>query len=58
MTYLNDLGRHPPEPAAEFASLVVRSARWQRAARPYLLAIGALALSVAEGTRLAAGVRQ
>jgi hypothetical protein len=58
LTHLNDLRREPPEPGAELASIVVRSARWQRAARPYLLAVGALALSVAEGTRVAAGVRR
>jgi hypothetical protein len=58
LTHLDDLRRHPPEPAGELASMVVRRARWQRAARPYLLAVGALAMSVAEGTRVAAGVRR
>jgi hypothetical protein len=58
LTHLDDLRRHPPEPAGELASIVVRSARWQRAARPYLLAVGALAMSVAEGTRVAVGARR
>jgi hypothetical protein len=58
LKHLDDLRRHPPEPAAELALIVVRRARWQRSARPYLLAAGALAMSVAEGTRLAAGVRR
>ena len=58
LTHLDDLRRHPPEPAGELASIVMRSARWQRAARPYLLAVGALALSVAEGARVAAGTRR
>lgn len=58
LTHLDDLRRHPPEPAAELASMVVRSARWQRSARPYLLAVGALAMSVAEGTRVAVGARR
>ena len=58
LSHLEDLGRHPPEPAGELAPMVLRSARWQRAARPYFLAAGALAMSVAEGTRVAAGVRR
>lgn len=58
LTHLDDLRRHSPEPAGELAAMVVRSARWQRAARPYLLAAGALAMSVAEGSRVAAGVRR
>jgi hypothetical protein len=58
LTHLDDLRRHPPEPVAELASVVVRSARWQLAARPYLLAVGALAMSVAEGTRVATGTRR
>lgn len=58
LTHLDDLRRHPPEPAGELASLVVRTARWQGAARPYLLAVGALAMSVAEGARVAAGARR
>jgi hypothetical protein len=58
LTHLYDLRRNPPEPPGELASMVVRSARWQRAARPYFLAAGALAMSVAEGTRVAAGVRR
>jgi hypothetical protein len=58
LTHLEDLRRHPPEPVAELATLVVRSARWQLVARPYLLAVGALAMSVAEGTRVAAGARR
>jgi hypothetical protein len=58
LTHLDDLRRHPPEPVAELASIVVRSARWQLAARPYLLAVGALAMSMAEGTRVAGGRRR
>jgi hypothetical protein len=58
LTHLDDLRRYPPEPMAELASIIVRSARWQAAARPYLLAVGALAMSVAEGTRVAMGARR
>jgi hypothetical protein len=58
LTHLDDLRGHPPEPAGELASIVVRRAQWQRAARPYILAVGALALSVAEGTRVAVGARR
>ena len=58
LRHLDDLRRHPPEPVAELASIVVGTARWQLAARPYLLAVGALAVSVAEGTRVAAGARR
>jgi hypothetical protein len=57
-THLDDLRRHPPEPARELASRVVRTARWQRAARPYLSAVGALAMSMAEVTRVAVGARR
>lgn len=58
LAHLDDLRRHPPEPVAELAAIVVRSARWQLAARPYLLAVGALAMSAAEGTRVALGARR
>jgi hypothetical protein len=58
LIHLDDLRRHPPEPMTELASIIVRSARWQLAARPYLLAVGALAMSVAEGTRVAVGARR
>jgi hypothetical protein len=58
LTHLDELRRHSPEPAGELASIVVRSARWQRAARPYLLAVGALAMSVAEGTRVGVGAHR
>ena len=58
LTHLNDLRRNPPAPGAELASIIVRTARWQRAARPYLLAVGALAMSVAEGIRVDVGARR
>jgi hypothetical protein len=58
LAHLEDLRRHPPEPVAELAAIVVRSARWQLVARPYLLAVGALAMSMAEGTRVGMGARR
>jgi hypothetical protein len=58
LSYLDDLRGHPPEPTRELASIVVRTARWQLAARPYLLAVGALAMSVAEGARVGMGARR
>ena len=58
LAHLDDLRRHPPEPVAELASIVVRSARWQMAARPYLVAVGALAMSMAEGAGVAGGRRR
>jgi hypothetical protein len=58
LTHLDELRRHPPEPAGELASIIVRTARWQSAARPYLLAIGALAMSAAEGTRVVLAARR
>jgi hypothetical protein len=58
LAYLGDLRRDQPEPVTELASIIVRTARWQLAARPYLLAVGALAMSVADGTRVAAGARR
>jgi hypothetical protein len=58
LTHLDELRRNPPEPGAELALIVVRSARWQRAARPYLLAVGALAMSMAEGARVTVGTRR
>jgi hypothetical protein len=58
LTHLDDLRRHPPEPVAELASIIVRSARWQLVTRPYLLAVGALAVSVAEAARVGMGRRR
>jgi hypothetical protein len=58
LRHLDDLGRHPPEPATELAPIVVRRARWQRSARPYLVAVGALAMGVAEGAMVALGARR
>jgi hypothetical protein len=55
---LDELRRHPPEPAEDLGARVVRAARWQGALRPYALAAGALAASIADGGRVAMGVRR
>ena len=44
-----------PAPPASMAEKIVRAARWQRAARRPLLAIGALAATLGDGIRLLLG---
>ena len=40
--YLDDLSEEPPAPGATLVPAVVRAARWQYVARPYLLYFGRL----------------
>jgi hypothetical protein len=40
--YLDELAEDPPKPETSFVPAVMRSARWQSTARPYLLYVGRL----------------
>jgi hypothetical protein len=51
------LRTEPPAPPAPLVARIVHAARWQRAIRRPLLAIGALAGAVADGVRLLFGPR-
>ena len=42
ITHLDNLGTHPPEAPPTLTTRVVRSARWQRAIRPYLGTAGGM----------------
>lgn len=47
----------PVEPSRALAPRVVRTARWQRAVRRPLQAVGRLAAAVADGLAIAVGLR-
>jgi len=53
--YLADLRADPPEADAALVPDVLRRARWQRAARPYLASFGNILSAIAEGVRVLAG---
>ena len=55
--HLQVLQADAPEPTAELLAAVLRSVRWQREVRPYLVATGGLAAGVAAagGVVLGAG---
>jgi hypothetical protein len=47
LDHLSGLREHPPEADEELVTAVMRSVRWQGAARPYLFAVGVFAASFA-----------
>ena len=49
LDYLDGLHEHPPRPQADIVAAVMRTARWQAPARPYLAAMGSLAGGFAAG---------
>lgn len=55
LVVLND---DPPRPAPVLTEIILRAARWQRAVRVPLGAIGALAATVGDGLRLLLGSRK
>ncbi len=54
LVVLND---DPPRPAPVLTEIILRTARWQRAVRVPLSAIGQLAATVGDGLRLLLGPR-
>ena len=52
LAYLGQLRDARLEPSRGLAASVVRSARWQRAARPYLSAAGGLVAAAGDAARL------
>jgi hypothetical protein len=57
LVYLDGLREHPPQPRANLVAAVMRTARWQAAARPYLAAIGSLGGAVGAGVSVLVGAR-
>ncbi len=55
LVVLND---DPPRPAPVLTEIILRAARWQRAVRVPLSAIGQLAATVGDGLRLLLGPRK
>ena len=56
--YLDDLSADRPSPGTGLVPAVVRSARWQRAVRPYALTFGRLVGAIGTGIRVLAGRRR
>jgi hypothetical protein len=54
LDYIEALRRRPPHADAQVVPTIVRAARWQALARPYLVAVGGIggALSAAAGVLL------
>ena len=50
--YLDDLSEDPPAPGTTLVPAVVRAARWQYVARPYLLYFGRLLGAVGASVRV------
>ena len=55
LDYLDDLRADRPTPGTGMVPALVRSARWQRAVRPYALSCGRLIGAIGAGIRLLAG---
>jgi hypothetical protein len=55
LDYLDAVRADRPTPGTGLVPAVVRSARWQRAVRPYALSVGRLVVAVGAGIRLLAG---
>jgi hypothetical protein len=55
LQHLYGLREDAPAPPAPLASVVIRSARWQGAVRPYLQAGGLLIGGMGESVRIMAG---
>jgi hypothetical protein len=55
LDHLDDLRADRPTPGTGLVPAVVRSARWQRAVRPYALSFGRLVGAIGAGIRLLAG---
>jgi hypothetical protein len=47
LTYLEALRSRPPQASDELVTTVLRSARWQALARPYLVATGGMGAALA-----------
>ena len=56
--FLSGLAADAPVAGPQLSAAVVRTARWQRAARTPLRAAGSLAAAVADGLTMVLGVRK
>jgi hypothetical protein len=52
LDHLGSLRAHPPQAPEDFAGNIVRTARWQAAARPYLDLVGGFGQAVATVMRV------
>jgi hypothetical protein len=57
LAYLDGLRAHPPRPQANLVAAVMRTARWQAPARPYLAAMGSMAGAFGAGMTVLLGDR-
>jgi hypothetical protein len=53
--HLRTLREHPPEPDSALAAVVIRTARWQGAVRPFAQAAGRLIAAMGDSARIMAG---
>jgi hypothetical protein len=58
LVHLGSLRAHPPQPPESFAGDIVRTARWQAAARPYLDAAGGFGQAVVTAMNVLLGPRR
>jgi hypothetical protein len=52
LAHLEQLRAARIEPSRELATRILRNARWQRVARPYLSAVGGIAAAAGDAARL------
>lgn len=57
LAYLEGLRDHPPQASGDLVAAVVRTARWQAVARPYLSALGTIAGALGAGVSMLMGTR-
>lgn len=57
LAHLESLREHPPEAGDRLVPGVIRTARWQAAARPYMAAIGGFATAFTTGATVLMGIK-
>ena len=57
LAHLDSLREHPPEPGDRLVPGVIRTARWQAAARPYMAAIGGFATAFTTCATVLMGIK-
>jgi hypothetical protein len=55
LRHLQALREHPPDPATALTDVVLRTARWQAAVRPFALAAGRLVGGMGDSARIMLG---
>jgi hypothetical protein len=57
LAHLESLREHPPEAGDALVPGVIRTARWQATARPYMAAIGGFATAFTTGATVLMGIK-